>query len=79
MINKIISFDTELKNEVLDIFNKAVDSKGYIVEKKDPTQRTLTKEGDEIQVKNFAGLTKGSLVFVEKNIVSLSKLADKLL
>ncbi len=74
----IITFSPELKKEILDIFDKTVDEEGYIVEKGNPSEKVLTPDGEELKLKNFAGVTKGSLMFVKSDLVSLIKLHDKI-
>jgi len=70
-MRKVITFDKNLSRDILDIFDKAVNEEGIIVEKLDPFQKVLTKEGDEVSLDEFGGLSKGSLVFIKSDIVSL--------
>jgi len=79
MLNNVITFDSSAKRDILDIFDKAVDEEGYIVEKKNPTQRVLTREGDEITLEKFGGLKKGSEIFIKSDLTSLVNLADTLI
>jgi hypothetical protein len=44
----MITFDQSSRLFILDTFDKAVDSEGYIVEKKNLNQRVLTQDGLEI-------------------------------
>ena len=55
---------------ILDAFNKTVRD-GFVVEKSKPTGKVITPRGDEIPVQEFAGVRKGSAVFVKNDIVSL--------
>jgi hypothetical protein len=70
-MDKKVLFDESLKGEILDIFDKTVDSDNYIVEKSDPTQRVLSKDGEAVLFNEFAGLKKGSEVFIKSDLISL--------
>lgn len=75
-MENIIVFDNSLKDEILSIFNKKIEEgTGLIVEKLDPTQKVLSPKGEEITVEKFAGIQKGSEVFITSDIVSLIKLS----
>lgn len=79
--NKVrITFDKNkaVKDFVLDAFSKAEDESGYVVEKDNPKQKVLTPDGDELHYKDFAGLKKGSEVYIKSDLVSLVKLAGEL-
>lgn len=76
MLNNVITFDKASREFILDAFDKIVDQEGYIVEKSNPTQRVLTPEGDEVQLADFAGIRKGSLLFFKKDLPSLLTLSD---
>lgn len=73
-----LTFDVKLKELVLEAFDKIVDTDGYIVEKNNPTQRVLSSDGEEIMLNNFAGVKKGSEVFIKSDIISLIELCDSL-
>ena len=77
-MSKIITFEEEAKAEVLNLFNKAVDEEGYIVEKDNPAQRIPGSDGEALEVEHFAGIKKGSLVFIKSDLISLIELADSL-
>lgn len=70
-------FDKNAKTEVLSLLNKDVDNDGYIVEKTNPVQKVLTFDGEEIMLKDFGGLEKGSELFIKDNLVSLLKLTKR--
>lgn len=76
-MEKIILFEESAKRDILDFFDKSVDNEGFIVEKNRPDQRVLV-DGDWIEVNNFAGLRKGSMVFIMSDLISLINLADKM-
>jgi len=73
-----ILFEKQTRKFILDSFNKSVDSEGYIVEKNNTEQRVLTSNAEEIRFDEFAGIRKGSEVFVKSDLVSLIQLCDDL-
>ena len=76
MIKNLIAFDRSARDFVLDVFDKAVDAEGYIVEKRNPSQRVLTPAGECVRAENFAGVRKGSLIFFNSDLPSLVALSD---
>lgn len=74
----IITFDASAKEEILSFFDKTIDVDGFIVEKEDTTQRVITPDGEEITLEEFAGLRKGSEIFIKSDLPSLINLIDKL-
>lgn len=76
MFLRTITFDAALKEFVLDAFNKATDGHGYLVEKSDYSQKVLTQDGEEINIKQFAGIKKGSEIYIKSDLVSLMRLCD---
>jgi hypothetical protein len=74
-ISMRITFDTGAVGFILDTFGKAIHN-GYVVEKSDPKQRVVTPRGEEVPVDEFAGIRKGSAVFVKTDIVSLIEAAE---
>jgi len=78
MINKenIVRFDEHSKEKLLSIMNKSIDSEGFIVEKLKTTQKVLTKDGGEIKFTEFAGVRRGSEIFIKNDINSVLELAD---
>ncbi|MEK7524870.1 MAG: hypothetical protein AAB548_00665 [Patescibacteria group bacterium] len=75
---KIVSFNDGARSFILESFGKVVDKENYVVEMSDPSQRVLTPDGDEIRFDQFAGIKKGSEVFIKSDIVSLVRLAGEL-
>ncbi|MBA7514454.1 hypothetical protein ES705_06483 [subsurface metagenome] len=73
----IILFEESAKRDILDFFDKSVDEEGFIVEKNNPTQRVLSMDGDWIEINSFAGLRKGSMIFIKGDLISLIDLADR--
>lgn len=70
-----VTFDAGSRDFVLDAFGKAARG-GFIVEKSDSNQKVLTPRGEEIPVQDFAGIRKGSAIFVKSDIVSLVEAAE---
>jgi len=75
-MNPAITFDESAKKYVLDIFGKAVDAEGFIVERNDHNQKVLTPRGEEINLSEFAGVHRGSAVLMKSDIVSLVEAAE---
>ena len=78
MIKNTIRFESSARKDILDIFNKTIDPEGFIVEKDNPEQRVLSIDGDEVQFNRFAGLKRGSEIFIKSDIISLIELSDRL-
>jgi hypothetical protein len=70
-----ITFDASARGFILDSFGKAAKD-GFIVEKSKPSQKVLTPRGEEIPVREFAGVRQGSVIFVKSDIVSLVEAAE---
>jgi hypothetical protein len=75
---KYITFDEGVKKFVLNSFDKEVTSDGFVVEKENTEQKVITPDGDELTEQNFAGIKKGSEVYIKSDIVSLVRLASEL-
>ncbi len=78
MISKdnVVVFDESSKAKLLEIMGKSIDTEGFIVEETDLTQRVLTKDGEEIKFSEFAGLRKGSEIFIKNDINSILEIAE---
>ena len=72
-----LTFHKSFKKEILEIFDKKIDDEGLIVEKDSPTQRVLSPDGESIRLKEFAGITKGSEIFIKSDLISLIELAKR--
>ena len=73
----ILTFDESIKEEVLNAFDKSIDDDGFIVEKRDTDQRVLSEDGQEVNIKEFGGMKKGSEVFIKKDLISLMRLSKE--
>ncbi len=78
MIQKVITFEESAKEKILSIFDKTIDSEGFIIERDEPTQRVITQDGEEIVLEEFAGIRRGSEIFIKSDLTSLMNLADQL-
>ena len=72
----VITFDESTKEEILSCFGKTIDKEGYIVERDNPEQRVTTPEGDFVPIQEFAGIRKGSEIYLKSDLPSLIKLLD---
>lgn len=78
MTVKKITFDESAGEFVLSSFDKTVDRDGFIVEKDNPDQKVLTSEGEPLKIGQFAGIKKGSEVYIKSDLISLLRLADEI-
>ncbi len=78
MINIHFSPNKDTKRFVLQLFNKNVDSEGYIVEN-ETKARVLNADGQEIMIEELGAIKKGSEIFVKDDIVSLVRFYEKYL
>jgi hypothetical protein len=76
MAKELILFDEESQNKLFEVMGKTIDSHDFIVEKSDPSQRVLTKGGEEVKREEFAGVKTGSEEFIKNDLPSLLELAD---
>ena len=72
-----ITFDESAENDILELFGKAVDDEGFIVEAAQRDQKVLTPQGEEIPVCEWGGVTKGSEAFVKGDAFTLLKVIRK--
>jgi hypothetical protein len=74
----VVTFEESVKEQTLSFFDKTVDEEGFVVEKSDQTQRVVTPDGEEIKLEEFAGIRKGSEIFIKSDLPSLFDLIDML-
>lgn len=72
---KTIVFDDTTMKFILDVFNKAVDDDGFIIEK-DTRARVLSPAGEEVLLADFAGFTPGSEIVLTRDLPALLRYAD---
>lgn len=65
-----ITFDDSAAGFVLEAFGKEVDEQGYVVDA-ETGERVTTPEGHEVKASEFAGVERGSTLFLDKNFESL--------
>ena len=77
MSEEIITFteDKKTKEFILKKFGKTVDAEGYIVETDNPAQKVLTPDGEALLFDDFAGIQKGSELFIKSDLPSIFKVA----
>ena len=71
----VITFDKEFKAVVIEGFGKKVKN-GIIVER-DSEAPVLTTNGENITLKELAGIKNGSEIFIKNDITSLIEFAKK--
>ncbi|MFY9228008.1 MAG: hypothetical protein WAO28_01625 [Candidatus Microsaccharimonas sp.] len=72
---KTLAFDEASKNVILQLFGKAIDQQGFIFDIKTGV-RVLNPEGDEVLARDFAGIRKGSEIFITRDLPSLIQFAS---
>jgi hypothetical protein len=72
---KTLAFNKESKNLILQLFGKAIDEQGFIFDIKTGT-RVLNPQGEEVLACDFAGIRKGSEIFITKDLPSLIQFAS---
>lgn len=65
-----LTFDESAAELILQSFGKDVDEEGYVI---DPVtgERETTESGDEILKEDFAGVEKGSIIFLDDDFNSI--------
>ena len=71
-----ITFDDSAKKDVLSILDKTVRDDGIIIEKKS-REPVLTTENEELHIRDFGGVQKGSEIFIKKDLISLMRLVKR--
>lgn len=77
MTKSTLTFDESMNEEVLAIFGKIIDGEGFIVEKDNLKQRVLSEDGQEVNIKEFGGIKKGSEIFIKNDLISLMRLSKE--
>ena len=72
-----LTFNKDVKEDILELFGKTIDDEGFIVEKENINQRVLTPKGEEIRLEEWAGIIRGSEAFVKSDTFSLMEIAKK--
>jgi len=77
MSNIKLTFDNSSRDFVLDAFEKVIDDNGYVVERK-TREKVITPDGEEILGEEFAGIRKGSEIYIKSDLPSIIQLSDQL-
>jgi hypothetical protein len=78
-MEKFIEFEQSAKKDILDFLGMTIEEKtGHIIEKDTKEPILSPDNGEPIEAKDFAGLRKGSLVFIKPDINSIIELSDSL-
>ena len=64
------------KKFILQAIGKAVDSDGYIYDK-ETGLKVVTDNGEEVTIKEFAGVRNGSEIFIKSDIGSIMRYVTK--
>lgn len=72
----VITFDKNLGLDILKAFGKTIDKEENIIENSSK-KPVLSKEGEKVRFKEFAGIIKGSEVYIKSDIVSLINYIEK--
>jgi len=72
-----VVFDSSAKEFVLGVFGKTVDKDGFIIDK-NTKEKELSPSLEPLTMNDFAGICKGSLLFVKNDLPSLVDLSDRL-
>ncbi len=72
---KTIVFNDSTRDLVLELFDKSIDSDGFIIEK-DTGRRVLTPKGFEVRKEEFAGFVPGSEIVLTKDLPSILQYAN---
>jgi len=77
MKNGFIIFDSSAKKFILEVFGKTIDNENFIIDS-NTRERVLSINGEELTLDDFAGIGKGSLLFIKKDLPSIVELTDRL-
>jgi nicotinamide mononucleotide (NMN) deamidase PncC len=70
----IITFDSNLKEEMLAIFGKVIDKQGFIIDEHSK-KREVATDGKEIRIAEFAGImkgkTEGSIAILRNDLITM--------
>lgn len=76
-MNNIITFDKSAAPFVLEAFGKEVNEAGLVAEKV-TGREVIARDGTKVPAKRFAGVKKGSEVYIKSDLISLIELCDEL-
>lgn len=73
-MNINLTFNSNAKKDILNFFNK--DEEGLIVET-NTKEAVISLDGLELHEKEFAGIKKGSEIFLKNDLISVLKLSEE--
>lgn len=76
MFSIIFDNHEDSKLFVLQSIGKEVDEEGYIMDS-ETKERVLLPNGEELLFKDFAGVKKGSEIFIKSDIISLVEYVNR--
>ncbi|MEK7513603.1 MAG: hypothetical protein AAB580_01815 [Patescibacteria group bacterium] len=74
-MKKVFTFHKSIGFNILSAFGKRIDGDGLIVDNK-TGERILSRNGEEVNIKEFAGITKGSKIYLKSDIPSLIEFVE---
>ncbi|MFO7710348.1 MAG: hypothetical protein ACLFP2_00810 [Candidatus Woesearchaeota archaeon] len=75
MTNRL-TFNSSAKKDILGFFGKEINEESFIIEK-DTQEPVIGLDGTEVHEDEFAGLRKGSEIFLKNDLISIMRLADE--
>lgn len=75
---KSIVFEKSAIEFILEALNKGTDSEGFIIDKANNNKRVPSLDGTDIISEDFAGVVKGSEIYIKSDIVSLVEASDRI-
>lgn len=76
MFSVIFDNNQDSKLFILNSIGKEVDQEGYVIDS-ETKERVLLPSGEELLFKDFAGVKKGSEIFIKSDIISLVEYVNK--
>lgn len=70
IMSTTLTFDESAAEFIIESFGKTTDGEGYIVDP-ERDERETTPEGNEIHIDDFAGVEKGSQLFLDDDFTTL--------
>jgi len=64
-----LTFDESATEFILESFDRGVDEDGYVIDQNG--QRVTTPEGEQIKKEEFAGVEKGSTLYLDDDFTTL--------
>lgn len=68
---QVITFSKAAKNFILDAFGKEENREKLMIVEKDTKEPVFTDHGETVAFEEFAGIRKGSEIYIKSDIASL--------